>query len=255
MQVGFVSWNHEFVIPRIFNFSAFLSYFAETQRTGVLEMRANLRVVTPATLREMQKVTGRSRNPAGRKTDEAYGREERKYLQPAEVEALIKVSRAGRNGRRDALMIALAYHHALRATELIELEWDQIDLKDGTIKLRRKKNGVGGPQHLDKQDLYALRALRRENDDRFVFVSRRNDGWQRLTRDAFAKILATAGDRAGLDRRLCHPHALRHAAGHALANSGKVNAYQLQAVMGHRDARSTSIYVQGVAGLIKGLWN
>jgi hypothetical protein len=43
------------------------------------------------------------------------------------------------------------------------------------------------------------------------------------------------------------------AAGHALANSGKVNAYQLQAIMGHKDGRSTSIYVQGVAGLIKGL--
>jgi site-specific recombinase XerD len=60
---------------------------------------------------------------------------------------------------------------------------------------------------------------------------------------------------AGIDRRLCHPHALRHAAGHAPANGGKVNAYQLQAVMGHKDARSTAIYVQGVAGMIKGLWD
>ena len=76
-----------------------------------------------------------------------------------------------------------------------------------------------------------------------------------LSRDAFNKALATAGERAGIDRRLCHPHALRHAAGHTLANSGKVNAYQLQAVMGHKDSRSTQIYVQGVEGLIKGLWD
>jgi integrase len=76
-----------------------------------------------------------------------------------------------------------------------------------------------------------------------------------LSRDAFAKLLATAGERAGIDRRLCHPHALRHAAGHALANSGKVNAYQLQAVLRHKDARSTQVYVQGVEGLIKGLWD
>jgi hypothetical protein len=33
------------------------------------------------------------------------------------------------------------------------------------------------------------------------------------------------------------------------------NAYQLQAVMGHKDARSTAIYVQGAAGMIKGLWD
>jgi hypothetical protein len=39
------------------------------------------------------------------------------------------------------------------------------------------------------------------------------------------------------------------------ANSGKVNSYQLQAIMGHKDSRSTQIYVQGVEGLIKGLWD
>jgi hypothetical protein len=34
-----------------------------------------------------------------------------------------------------------------------------------------------------------------------------------------------------------------------LASSDRVSEYQL--VMGHKDPRSTSIYVQGVAGLIK----
>jgi hypothetical protein len=48
---------------------------------------------------------------------------------------------------------------------------------------------------------------------------------------------------------------LCHAAGHFLANSGKVNAFQLQAVLGHKDARSTLVYVQGVNGLIKGLFD
>ena len=43
--------------------------------------------------------------------------------------------------------------------------------------------------------------------------------------------------------------------GHVLANSGRVNAYQLQAVLGHKDARSTQVYVQGIAGNIKGLWD
>jgi site-specific recombinase XerD len=85
-----------------------------------------------------------------------------------------------------------------------------------------------------------------------VFASERGGG---LTRDAFAKILRAAADRTGIDRRLAHPHALRHAAGHALANSGRVNEYQLQAVMGHKDPRSTRVYVQGVAGFIKGLWD
>ena len=52
-----------------------------------------------------------------------------------------------------------------------------------------------------------------------------------------------------------HAHMLRHSAGYALANGGRVNAFQLQAALGHKDARSTQIYVQGVEGLIKGLWD
>jgi integrase len=164
---------------------------------------------------------------------------------------LIKAS-----SKRDGLMISLAYHHGLRVSELIGLEWSAIDLKGGTIAIKRSKGGVGGLQHLERHDRQALARLKAENQDpRFVFVSKRHGIHQPLSRDAFAKLLATAGERAGIDRRLCHPHALRHAAGHALANSGRVNAFQLQAVLGHKDARSTQVYVQGVEGLIKGLWD
>jgi type 1 fimbriae regulatory protein FimB len=189
---------------------------------------------------------------AGRKSDVDYGRDAQKYLAPSQVEALVKAAAS----KRDALMISLAYHHGLRVSELISLEWSAIDLKAGTIVIRRAKGGISGAQHLARHDRKELAALRAEKlDDRYVFVSKRHDLYQPLSRDAFAKLLATAGERAGLDRRICHPHALRHAAGHALANSGKVNAYQLQAVLGHKDARSTNIYVQGVEGLIKGLWD
>jgi type 1 fimbriae regulatory protein FimB/type 1 fimbriae regulatory protein FimE len=206
-------------------------------------MRSNLRLVTDHPATEMQKV--------GRKTDADYGRDAHKYLTPSQVEALIKAST-----KRDGLMISLAYHHGLRVSELVGLQWSAIDLKAGTIVISRKKNGVGGTQRLARHDRQALAKLRAENlDDRFVFVSRRHGIYQPLSRDAFAKLLATAGERAGIDRRLCHPHALRHAAGHVLANGGKVNAYQLQAVLGHKDARSTQVYVQGIAGNIKGLWD
>ncbi|MDR3484629.1 MAG: site-specific integrase [Bradyrhizobium sp.] len=206
-------------------------------------MGANLRLVTTDETTEMQKV--------GRKTDADYGRADHKYLSPSQVDALIKAS-----SKRDGLMISLAYHHGLRVSELISLEWSAIDLKAGTIMIRRSKGGVSGAQHLARSDRQQLARLRAEGlDDRFVFVSKRHGIYQPMSRDAFAKLLAAAGERAGIDRRLCHPHALRHAAGHVLASSGKVNAYQLQAIMGHKDSRSTQIYVQGVEGLIKGLWD
>jgi integrase len=212
-------------------------------------MRAKLKLVNAVPEAEMPTV---GINPAGRCTDADYGRADHKYLSPSQVQALIKAAKAGRWGARDALMISVAYHHALRVTELIKLQWDAVDLDGGTISVRRRKGGVSGQQHLAPDDRKALRALRRAQKGDHVFETERGD---QFSRDGFAKLLARAGERAGIDRRLCHPHALRHAAGHALANGGKVNAYQLQAVMGHKDARSTAIYVQGVAGMIKGLWD
>jgi integrase len=206
-------------------------------------MRTNLRLVTDQPATEMQKV--------GRKTDADYGRDAHKYLTPSHVDELVKAS-----SKRDGLMISLAYHHGLRVSELVRLEWSAIDLKAGTIVISRLKNGIGGTQQLARHDRQQLARLRAEKlDDRYVFVSKRHGIYQPMSRDAFAKLLATAGERAGIDRRLCHPHALRHAAGHVLANSGRVNAYQLQAVLGHKDARSTQVYVQGIAGNIKGLWD
>jgi integrase len=82
----------------------------------------------------MQKVPSRSRNLAGRKTDKTYGRN-RKYLCPDEVDQLIKATTT----KRDALMISLAYHHVLRVTELVELEWEDFDLKAGTTAITARK--------------------------------------------------------------------------------------------------------------------
>jgi integrase len=92
------------------------------------------------TRRVLQNVASNQR----RKTDAEYGRDERKYLRPTEVEALIRAAKDGRHGARDALMISLAYHHGLRVTELIELKWDAIDMKAGTINVSRKEGGIGG---------------------------------------------------------------------------------------------------------------
>jgi hypothetical protein len=160
-------------------------------------MNAKLRLVEPARRRIMQKV---ARN--GRKSDEEYGRDTHKYLTPAQVAELIRHAKDGRHGERDALMISLAYHHALRVSELIGLRWHAIDLDAGTIVIQRKKEGIGGQQKLAGNDRRTLRAMaKRRSGTPYVFLSERGTP---LTRDAFAKQLAAAGDRVGIDRRLCH---------------------------------------------------
>jgi len=50
----------------------------------------------------------------------------REYL--TEVERLIKAAKVKRHGQRDATMILLAFRHGLRAAEIVDLRWDQVDL-------------------------------------------------------------------------------------------------------------------------------
>ena len=44
-----------------------------------------------------------------------------------------------RYGHRDSTMILIAYRHGLRASELCDLQWSQVDLNAGTLRVRRRK--------------------------------------------------------------------------------------------------------------------
>jgi site-specific recombinase XerD len=56
----------------------------------------------------------------------------RKYLTEREVETLMDCARKrSRYGHRDSTMILVAYRHGLRASELCDLQWHQIELDQG----------------------------------------------------------------------------------------------------------------------------
>jgi integrase len=64
----------------------------------------------------------------------------REHLTLDEVERLIAAAKDGRHGHRDATMLLVAYRHGLRASELTDLLWDQIDFS--TANLRRRTAGL-----------------------------------------------------------------------------------------------------------------
>jgi integrase len=185
----------------------------------------------------------------GRRTDADYGRDGHRYLTPEQVAALIKAARTNRHGSRDALMISLAWHHGLRVSELVELRWNMIDWKRADLAVNRLKNGKDTRQPLAGDDLRALRALHREREsDEYVFMSERGP----FTRNGFAKLLKAAADKAGIEN--AHPHALRHACGHALAMKGR-DTRLIQDWLGHRNIQHTSHYTDGVSTRFKGIWD
>jgi integrase len=66
----------------------------------------------------------------------------REHLTPGEVEALVEATKANRHGHRDATMILLAFRHGLRAAELCDLRWDQVEFNAAVLHVRRVKNGT-----------------------------------------------------------------------------------------------------------------
>src|SRR5262249_292790 len=90
-------------------------------------------------------------------------RRSREHLTPAEVDALIAAAgRLGRHGHRDATLILLAYRHGFRVSELVALQWDQMDLRQGLLHVARLKNGVPSTHPLRGPELRALRRLQRD---------------------------------------------------------------------------------------------
>jgi len=129
-------------------------------------------------------------------------------------------------------MILIAYRHGLRASELTDLRWDQVEFTSATLHVRRVKQGTPSTHPILGDELRALRRLRREQDPKspFVFTSERGTPF---TTAGFARMI----ERAGVEARLsfkAHPHMLRHACGYALANKGH-DTRALQADLGHRN--------------------
>lgn len=56
----------------------------------------------------------------------------------------------------------MAYRHGFRASELVALRWDQIDLKAGTLHVARLKHGSPSTRPLRGPELRALRSWKRE---------------------------------------------------------------------------------------------
>jgi integrase len=70
-----------------------------------------------------------------RKPNAAY--RSREHLTEREVERLVEAAEDNRWGHRDSTMVLLAFRHGLRASELVDLRWEQADLENAILHVRR----------------------------------------------------------------------------------------------------------------------
>jgi len=105
----------------------------------------------------------------------------REYFTPAEIERLMATARkASRYGHRDATMVLIAYRHGLRASELCDLRWHQVELATGRLHVRRTKRGTPSVHPMQGDEIRALRRLQREQPTGpHIFATERGGLWRR----------------------------------------------------------------------------
>jgi type 1 fimbriae regulatory protein FimB/type 1 fimbriae regulatory protein FimE len=175
----------------------------------------------------------------------------REYLTEVEVERLLAAANCNRWGHRDATMVLLAYRHGLRASELVDLRWDQVDFRTATLHVLRVKQRTPSAHPIPGDELRALRRLQREQEPKspFVFTSERRAPF---TTAGFARMVERAGVEAKFTFKV-HSHMLRHACGYALANQGH-DTRALQPYLGHKNIQNTVRYTELSPARFKNFW-
>jgi len=167
-------------------------------------------------------------------------------LSEANVEALLLAPNISDPiGLRDRAMLELLYATGLRVTELVSLEYKQINLLQGVVRVIGKGNkerlvpmGDEAVTWIQKYlDEARSELIKSEGVSNSLFITRRGSG---MTRQAFWYLIKRYAIKAGIKQKLS-PHTLRHAFATHLLNYG-ADLRVVQLLLGHSDLSTTQIY-------------
>mgnify|MGYP005765103521 CR=1 FL=1 len=167
-------------------------------------------------------------------------------LTSAEVELLLNQPKdVDLKGIRDKAMLEFAYATGMRVSEIIDLNIEDVNLKDGLVTCKTRTR----QRHIPLGSL-SLRALAdyiensrpiliKDESVKALFV---NTNGKRLTRQGFWKIVKYYKEQAHITKDIT-PHVLRHSfATHLLQNGADLKSIQI--MLGHSDISSTQVYMQ-----------
>jgi integrase/recombinase XerC len=140
---------------------------------------------------------------------------------------------------RSVLMIELLYSCALRVSELVGINLEDIDMDEGFVKVIGKGNksrfSPVGQTTIDVLKRYIK--LRPKCDSNALFVNKKNT---RISSRTVQNIVKKRALEVGVSINV-HPHMLRHAAAtHFLQSSHDLRT--VQEYLGHKSIKSTQVY-------------
>jgi len=167
-------------------------------------------------------------------------------LTVGEVERLLAGPKTGPRGLRDRALLETLYGAGLRASEVLALRLQDIDLEVGFVRTI----GKGDKERVVPLGRKAIEALRAYNERGRPFLGRPgalkapelflNNRGRRLSRQGLHLIIKTCARQAGLPDDVS-AHTLRHSfATHLLEGGADLRA--VQEMLGHADLSTTQIY-------------
>ncbi len=174
-------------------------------------------------------------------------------LTNAEVTLLLEQPKLSNNkGIRDKAMLELLYATGIRVSELIGLNFIDVNLSMGYIRCSNNKNErliPVGNKAINSVKLYVEKArtqMLKNNTEEALFVNRLGE---RISRQGFWKIIKQYQISSGIETEIT-PHSLRHSfAAHLVQNGADLES--LKTMMGHVDISSTQVYASFLDDNIK----
>ena len=162
-----------------------------------------------------------------------------------QVEALLRAPRGeGPQAVRDRALLEVAYATGLRASELVGLTLEEVDLEEGLVRCVGKRQrerivpfGRKAREALVRYLEAARPLLAKGRAERALFVTRLG---RPFTRMGYWKLLRGHARAAGIDRPVS-PHTLRHSCATHLLEGG-CDLRVVQEFLGHRSIETTQIY-------------
>ena len=166
------------------------------------------------------------------------------YLTDEEIDRLLDIRLIKPIDYRNKAMLEVLYATGIRISELINLEFSQIDLSDCTIRVlgKGKKDRLVplGNTAIHYLTLYIeeyRKFLLKTKTSNYVFINK--DG-NKISRQGFFKILKQIAKTSGVEKDIS-PHTLRHSFATHLLNNG-ADLRVIQELLGHENLVTTEIY-------------
>lgn len=152
-----------------------------------------------------------------------------RYLRPEEVNTLLISC-----PRHIRPVVITALNSGMRKSEILNLMWSEVDLKNRKITVTNAKNNESRVIPINQTLYLELSALSEKSRSEFVFADDDGNPYRDIK-----KRFSSALKKAGIDDFRFHD--LRHTFGSHLVMQG-VDLRTVQQVMGHREIRTTMRY-------------